>query len=223
MTTRMRIYFMALVGGVAGLTCWCIVTITGYFLYLVPRLGQPDIFDTFTMTILGGTLGALAVAFSDRWTEDEVIPSWILAGMGIGLLMGLLGGLLAKPIQTLIGAHAPLAGRVLTWSLAGELIGFGAGIRWIGVNRNRLLIAMFGGMAGATIGGFFFDLSGRILPQAADFTQASAFVLTGVGITCGITLAPALLSDGVIRFLSSADPRAQNKLKKAEWLLRDGD
>jgi hypothetical protein len=221
MTSQMRVYYMALVGGIAGLTCWSIVTLAQYL--LPKQAGDPFFSNPFTMGILGAALGALAVAFSDRWTEDQVLPSWVLAGMGIGLLMGVLGGLLATPIQTLIGRRALFIGQVLPWVLAGEFIGFGVGIRWVGVSRHRPLIAMFGGMVGATIGGLLFDLSGRILPAATDFTQASAFVLTGVGITCGITLAPALLSDGIIRFVSSGDPRAQNKLRGAEWLIRDGD
>src|SRR5882672_4125273 len=130
MTSQMRVYFMALVGGIAGLICWSIVTVAGS---LAPQIGQSFYFDSFTMAILGATLGALAVAFSDRWTGDEFIPSWILAGMGIGLVMGLLGGLIATPIQSVIGAHAPFIARVLPWALAGELIGFGTGIRWVGV------------------------------------------------------------------------------------------
>src|SRR6516164_9527319 len=98
MTSQMRVYYMALVGGIAGLTCWSIVTLAQYL--LPKQAGDPFFSNPFTMGILGAALGALAVAFSDRWTEDQVLPSWVLAGMGIGLLMGVLGGLLATPIQT---------------------------------------------------------------------------------------------------------------------------
>jgi len=50
-------------------------------------------------------------------------------------------------------------------------------------------------------------------------------MLTGTGITLGVTLAPMLLSDGVLRFISSADARAQNKYgsPRQEWILQDGD
>jgi hypothetical protein len=52
-----------------------------------------------------------------------------------------------------------------------------------------------------------------------------SFVLTGVGISLGITLAPILLRDAVLEFVSSADPRAQGKFGKTrkQWELQDGD
>jgi hypothetical protein len=46
-----------------------------------------------------------------------------------------------------------------------------------------------------------------------------------MGITLGVTLAPVLLRDGVLRFISSADPRAQNKYgsPQQEWVIQEGD
>ena len=50
-------------------------------------------------------------------------------------------------------------------------------------------------------------------------------MLTGVGITFGITLAPILLRDGLIQFVSSGDPRAQSKYGRSrkQWEVQDGD
>ena len=58
-----------------------------------------------------------------------------------------------------------------------------------------------------------------------DLSPAIAFVVTGVGICFGITLAPILLRDGAIRFISSGDPRAQSKFghSQKEWEIADGD
>jgi hypothetical protein len=50
-------------------------------------------------------------------------------------------------------------------------------------------------------------------------------MVTGMGITLGVTLAPVLLRDGVLLFISSADPRAQNKYgsPQQQWVIQDGD
>src|SRR5262245_47763621 len=108
MTSQMRVYFMGLVGGVAGLTCWSIVTMAGY---VVPQIGDSFFSDAFTMAILGGALGALAVAFWDYWSEEHLVPVSILSGFGIGMGMGLVSGLLAGQIQTYLG----VLGRVIPW------------------------------------------------------------------------------------------------------------
>jgi pSer/pThr/pTyr-binding forkhead associated (FHA) protein len=46
-----------------------------------------------------------------------------------------------------------------------------------------------------------------------------------VGISFGITLAPILLRDGLIQFISSSDPRAQSKYGRSrkQWEVQDGD
>jgi hypothetical protein len=46
-----------------------------------------------------------------------------------------------------------------------------------------------------------------------------------MGITLGVTLAPVLLKDGILQFISSGDPRAQNKYAspRQEWMIQRGD
>jgi hypothetical protein len=137
----------------------------------------------------------------------------------------LLTGLIYIPIQTSImqdggGGLKNLFGRFLAWLFAGGFIGFVVGLRWFAVNRLRAVHAMIGGMAGGGAGALVFSLAG-----ADEIFQALAFVLTGVGITLGVTLAPVLLRDGVLQFISSGDPRAQNKYAspRQEWVLQQGD
>jgi pSer/pThr/pTyr-binding forkhead associated (FHA) protein len=50
-------------------------------------------------------------------------------------------------------------------------------------------------------------------------------MISGMGITLGVTLAPVLMRDGVLLFISSADPRAQNKYgsPRQEWMIQEGD
>jgi hypothetical protein len=84
------------------------------------------------------------------------------------------------------------------------------------------LHACTGGLAGGAAGGALFHALGSRVP---DLTQALGFVFIGVGICFGITLAPILLRDGLLKFVSSGDPRAQAKLGRAgkEWEIQQGD
>jgi len=86
----------------------------------------------------------------------------------------------------------------------------------------RAAHAFAGGLLGGALGGLLFAGLGSRIP---DLSQAMGFVLTGVGITFGITLAPILLRDGVLQFISSGDPRAQSKFGHThkEWEVADGD
>ena len=75
---------------------------------------------------------------------------------------------------------------------------------------------------GGAIGGLLFAGLGNRIP---DLSQAMGYVLTGVGICFGVTVAPILLRDGVLQFISSGDARAQSKFGRAqkEWELQEGD
>jgi len=61
--------------------------------------------------------------------------------------------------------------------------------------------------------------------RVPDLSQALGFVFIGVGICFGVTLAPILLRDGVVQFVSSGDPRAQMKFGRShkEWEVQQGD
>jgi hypothetical protein len=106
--------------------------------------------------------------------------------------------------------------------LAGSLIGLALGLRWISVNRTRVVHAFSGGLVGGAIGGVVFAVLGSRIP---DLSQAVGFMAIGVGICFGVTLAPILLRDAIVQFVSSGDARAQNKLGRAhkEWELQQGD
>src|SRR5262249_8809166 len=87
-----------------------------------------------------------------------------------------------------------------------------------------------GGMFGGLLGGIVFAswtliASSSNAPWLADLVRATGLMMTGIGITCGVTIAPVLLRDGVLRFISSGDARAQNKYGRnnMEWRLHDGD
>jgi hypothetical protein len=218
MTSRMRIYFTCLVGAMAGLVCWGIVIVlTKYGLF--PQIVNYQ--DFLNMTLLGGAIGGLVVGFSDYWAEGAVLPLWVASGVAVGLFVGFLGALFMVAVAPLLPEAMGMWRQVLPWALAGQLIGFGVGIRWFAINRHTPLLATLGGMLGAAVGGLIFAAFSS--SDSGGFVQATAFVLTGVGITTGITVAPQLFSVGVIQFVSSTDPKTYGKARGHEWSLQEGD
>jgi hypothetical protein len=217
MSLRQTIYFMALVGGLAGLLCWSVVVWVSW---------MPDLVSA---AVLGMLIGGLTVIFSDRWWGEQLVARWVLSGIIIGLLAGILSGLVQLWIGSGLIEQKRLA-VILSWTVTGTLVGFGTGLRWIAVNKLRVFHALGGGMFGGLLGGGLFAVwtllsASSQAPWMADLVRALGLMVTGIGITCGVTLAPVLLRDGVLRFISSGDARAQNKYGRnsMEWALHDGD
>jgi hypothetical protein len=147
-------------------------------------------------------------------------------GALLGGIAGFLAGFLSKFIvEKLVdpatGTGSSFFGVLLVWLLAGGLIGLAIGGRWATVNPLRAVHALFGGVVGGGVGGSL--IAAQLGSQA--WVQALAYLLLGAGIALGVTLAPMLLSDGVLQFVSSGDPRAQNKYgsPRQEWLVQEGD
>jgi hypothetical protein len=218
MSLYQTLYFMSLVGGIAGLLSWATVSLVST---LVLDQGLSAISDVISSTLLGGFIGGFTVAFTDRWSGSRVIPRWVISGTLIGMAAGFAAGLLQIPITNRLSTTAPTLSRMLAWMMAGSLIGLGLGLRWLQVNRTRVIHATAGGLAGGTLGGLVFA-GPAIVP---DLSQALGFVAVGVGICFGVTLAPILLRDGVLQFVSSGDARAQNKFGRSrkEWEIQQGD
>jgi len=219
MSLYQTLYYMSLVGGMAGLFSWGITALAAAVL---PSQRDVWVSDLIAAAILGGFIGGLTVGFSDRWSGNRVMPRWIVSGTLIGVLAGVVAGLIQIPITNNLGLQAPLLNRLIAWMLAGSLIGLGLGLRWVHVNRLRVMHACAGGLIGGALGGFLFASLGSSIP---DLSQALGFIAIGVGICFGVTLAPILLRDGVLQFVSSGDARAQSKFGRTrkEWELQQGD
>jgi hypothetical protein len=219
MNLYQTLYYMSLVGGMAGLFSWAITALVAAAL---PSQREIWISDLIAAVILGGFIGGLTVGFSDRWSGNRVMPRWIVSATLIGMIAGLIAGLIQIPITNNLTAQAPVLTRLIAWMLAGSLIGLGLGLRWLQVNRARVAHAYVGGLIGGALGGLIFAGLGSSIP---DLSQALGFVFIGVGICFGVTLAPILLRDGVLQFVSSGDARAQSKLGRThkEWELQQGD
>jgi hypothetical protein len=219
MSLSQSLYFMSLVGGMAGLFSWALATMATA---LIGVQETPWLSDSISAIALGGFIGGLTVGFSDWWSGHRVMVRWIVSGTLIGMCAGLIAGLIQIPFTRRLAENYPVFARLLTWMIAGSFIGLGLGLRWIDVNRLRAAHALAGGMLGATVGGTIFAGFGNSIP---DLSLALGFLLTGVGISFGITFAPILLRDGLIQFVSSSDPRAQSKYGRSrkQWEVQDGD
>ncbi len=219
MSLYQTLYFMSLVGGMSGLFSWGIVRLLEAALTSQAGTWVSDVIAT---TVLGALIGGLTVAFSDRYSGNRVMPRWIVSGTLIGLFAGAIAGFADIPITNRLSATSPLAARLISWMLAGSLIGLGLGLRWIHVNRMRAAHAYVGGLFGGLLGGSIFAVIGSRVP---DLSQAIGFIVVGIGICFGVTFAPILLRDGLLQFISSGDPRAQMKFghSKKEWELQQGD
>ena len=219
MSLYRNLYFMSLAGGIAGLCAWAL---TMLLTAVSSATGAWWLSDFQSATLLGAFIGGMTVGFSDHWSGNRVRPRFVISGCAIGACAGLLASALQIPLSTNLRANAPGLTRVTAWMLAGALIGFGLGLRWIGVNRMRPIHAFVGGLIGGAIGGMLFWALGSRVP---DLTQAMGFICIGVGISAGVTLAPILLRDGLLRFISSGDARAQGKFGSVskEWEVQNGD
>lgn len=213
------LYYMSLAGGMAGLFAWALAAVIAAALSNQPNVRVSDL---LAVTLLGAFIGALGVAFSDRYSGRRISAKWVFFGMLIGIVCGGLAALIQMPITERLGEQAPILTRVIAWLLAGSLIGLGLGLRWITVNRTRAAHGYVGGLVGGALGGLMFA---GLTELAPDLAQALGFMVLGAGICFGVTLAPMLMKGGVLLFVSSGDPRAQAKFGrgKKEWEVRQGD
>lgn len=219
MSLKQTVYFMTLAGGLAGLLTWLLQAFISDRVEFETQWIQVAI-DT---VLMGALIGGFTIGFADKWTAERLVLRWILVGIGLGMLAGLISGLLYIPVQAALirgseGGSA-LLGRSIIWLVAGGLIGFVTGMRWFSVNPNRAIHAMLGGLIGGGLGGLIFSL----IAAVDEFFSALSFILTGMGITLGVTLAPVLLRNGVLQFINSGDPRAQSKRRGYEWIIQEGD
>jgi hypothetical protein len=224
MNLKQTVYFMALVGALAGLVAWILqIWVLDQLTAFKIEVSQETV-QVFVTVITGALIGGLTVGFADHWTAERVVAHWVAAGAVLGAIAGAASSLLYGPMLRIMQASssspAALLGRPLTWLVTGGLIGLVTGLRWFKINRLRAIHALLGGLIGGGVGGVLFTFLGEV-----DFFQALAYMVTGTGITLGVTLAPVLMRDGVLQFISSADARAQNKYgsPQQEWVIQEGD
>lgn len=214
---KQTVYFMSLVGGIAGVTCWVVAPLIAFALDVQSKAWVTVI----NFSTLGMFIGGLSIGFNDKWLGDRVVGRWILTGALAGAAAGAVGGLLSLLIQA-AGSGATLLERGLSWMITGALIGFVISMRWFAVNKNRVLHGLIGGLFGGLLGGLAYSTVGLFIRQ--DVAQALGYIITGGGITCGISLAPILFRKAVLEFVSSGDRKVLAKYARSrkEWEIHHG-
>lgn len=218
---KQTVYYMSLVGGIAGLACW-------FTLSLIVLAWSEANTDWVNYSLLGAFVGALTVGFSDHWLGDRMVARFVLVGGVAGMLAGLLAGLIAWPISSNLSQEnswlARALARALGWMIAGALIGLAISFRWYSVNKTRVLHGLMGGLFGGLLGGITYWSLSQFQFIGGSAAQALGLVLTGLGIACAISLAPILTREGILEFASSGDPQVLQKFghERKQWELHDG-
>ena len=144
------------------------------------------------------------------------------ASVGYGLLFGAVAALVASGLNWLLSAgiapSAPTLYRIAAWALCFSVIALGLGLRWARTNIARVFHTYAGGLLGGLLGGLVYALFTPHIPAGVGMC---GLMLAGAGTGFGAAIAPILVRDGQLRFVSSGDARAQNKLgnNKTLWDL----
>ena len=152
MNLNQNVYYMSLIGGIAGLLCWGLTALISE----IPAAALSGwMVMTLETTIMGALIGGMTVAFADKWGGDRLLFRWVLMGVLLGIAAGAASGLLNVPIQSGVQSGTSVARQVAAstalWLITGALIGLVTGLRWATVNPFRAVHAMLGGMIGGTI------------------------------------------------------------------------
>lgn len=202
------LYFSTLVGMTGGL----VAALLG-LLAAVPLADSAKNYlpDALNLVFFGVLVSVLLFLYFDRVLTGKMRGSTLGWGVLLGGVAGLIASLLAEGLRTGIAANSPVLYRMAVWCLCCSLIGLGVGVRWVKTNRARLLHTYAGGLAGGLLGGGTFVL---FAPHVSAGSSIAGLMLAGAGTGFGAGIAPVLVRDGLLRFISSGDARAQNKLGK---------
>ena len=209
------LFFSTLVGMAAGL-----IASLGSELAMVilAGTGKRWVPDTVTLMLFG-----IACAIAIFLHFDTVLRGSVRASsVGYGLLCGgvsaAVAAVLAYGLEAGVAPTSPTLARVAVWALCFSLIGLGLGLRWVKSNRARILHTYAGALVAGLLGGLVFVL---FAPHLSAGINMSALMLAGAGTGFGAAIAPVLVREGSMRFVSSGDARAQNKLGKVNttWEL----
>lgn len=206
------LYFSTLVGALGGL-----LTSLGTVLLSIPLAdkGFSWLPDTITLMLFGPLVGILLYIHFDRVLLGKVRVSSIGLGFLLGIFSAIAASVLASALRAGISTTSPTLYRVTVWAFCFSLIGAGLGLRWVKSNRGRVLHVYAGSLAGGFVGGLTFIL---FTPHISSGISMCSLMLAGAGTGFGSGIAPVLVREGVVRFISSGDARAQNKLGKNKML-----
>lgn len=203
------LYFATLSGAFGGLLAWAAALLI--FILLGSREGSL-LPDAVQLLVFGLLVGVAVYLQLDR----AVLGKMRWSSVGYGLLFGGLGAVVAAAVSVgfmrSIAPVSPLLFRLAVWTICFSLISLALGLRWVRSNRARVFHTYVGGLAGGLLGGAIFVL---FAPHLSAGVGLCGLMLAGAGTSFGAGIAPVLVREGVMRFISSGDARAQNKLGSA--------
>ena len=171
--------------------------------------------DAITFLLFGIVVSVAMYLHFDKVLLGRVRGS----SVGYGVLFGGIAALVAAGLDFLlaagVAATSPGLYRMASWALCFSVVGLGLGLRWARSNLARVLHTYAGGLVGGLLGGLVFVLFTPHLPAGIGMC---GLMLAGAGTGFGAGIAPVLVREGIIRFVSSGDARAQNKLGKNKTL-----
>jgi hypothetical protein len=203
------LYFSTLVGALSGLLASLAAALLSIPLAEKGAAWLPDI---ITMMSFGPLIGILLYLHFDRVLLGKVRGSSIGFGLLLGVFSAAAASGLAGGLRLGISTTSPILYRLTVWAFCFSLIGAGIGLRWYKSNRDRVLHIYAGSLAGGLLGGLTFVL---FTPHVPWGVSMCSLMLAGAGTGFGSGIAPVLVREGVVRFISSGDARAQSKLGKS--------
>lgn len=202
------LYFATLTGLLGGLLAWLAAVLAAIPLADSGHAWAPD---ALHLLAFGLAVGILLFLHFDRALLGKVRASSIGYGLLFGLSVSLVAAALAFGLQRAISPTSPTLYRIAVWTICFSTVSLGLGLRWARSNRARVLHTYAGGMAGSLLGGLIFVL---FSPHLSSGISMCGLMVAGAGTGFGAGIAPILVRDGAVRFISSGDARAQSKLGK---------
>jgi len=222
MTLNQNLYFMSLVGALAGLASWAI----GVWIPIVWPMAQENYWlaESINLVLIGLLIGAFCIAFADHWSDKgKTVMRPVVGALG-GALAGILSSLTSNTIHLSLLQQNQFPWWLVTlgWLLNGAFAGATIGFIKYGFLMRRVLLSMLGGGFGAGLGGTVLHFGGEFLPYLA---HAVGLVLTGGGISFGSTYAVRVLRGGALKLARMDDPHVAEVFsgKQQEWELLSND
>ena len=212
MSIYRSLYFATLTGTIGGLFAALAALLMAPALADTGRVWLPD---ASHLVLFGIFVAVLLFVHFDKVLLGKLRASSVGYGLLFGGISGVLAGVLAQALRTGISGTSPILYRIAVWTLCFSLVALGLGLRWARSNRLRILHTYAGGLAGGLLGGLVFIL---FAPHLQAGVSIAGLMLAGAGTGFGAGIAPVLVREGSVRFISSGDARAQNKLGKNKTL-----
>lgn len=206
MTMYRGLYLATIAGAFGGLLAALLAMLVG-----IPAADSSisTLSDTIHLIAFGVCTAIVLFLFFDRLLLGKIAGASIGWGLLCGGISGIVAAAVSMGLRSAMAMQRPTLYRLAVWVICFSLIGLGIGLRWFKSNRARALHTYAGALVGSLLGGLVFTFFSPHVPAGMSL---AGLILAGAGTGFGTGIAPVLVQDGLIRFISSGDARAQNKL-----------